>query len=112
MLGLHLEPDADLWRYSQRSVAINSPEAPRLRAWLFSHTYKQVDRKLPRYIAGEERHAGILVPIFEQDGELNLLLTLRSSQLSSHAGESEPKLENTTLIIHRTNQPTNYIRPS
>ena len=41
-------------------------------------------RKALTFVGG---HAGILIPLFEQNGELRVLLTQRSDFLSSHGGE-------------------------
>ncbi len=63
-----------------------------IRSFLFQHTLEIAEenhvlvQKDPR---GAKKHAGIMVPIYEDSvtGELHVILTERSHDLSSHAGE-------------------------
>ena len=58
-------------------------------------------------MSGSLKVAGVLVPIFERDGELSVLLTRRSAELKHHAGqvsfpggrmeEDDPNVEATAL---------------
>ena len=40
-----------------------------------------------RTVLSRTRRAAVLVPIFEKDGQIMVLLTVRASHLRSHAGE-------------------------
>ncbi len=87
-IGAHLAPELDLWRYSRSLVSAKSPAAVRLRQYLFSHALEIVEDNHVVIAKAERRHAGILVPLYEDEGgEVRVLLTERSADLSSHAGE-------------------------
>jgi hypothetical protein len=87
-IGTHLRPQMDLWRYSRRLVPTRSPEAVALRSYLFSHSLEVLDENHVLVAAADRTHAGILVPLYEDErGELRVLLTERSAELHSHVGE-------------------------
>ncbi len=87
-IGAHLRPQVDLWRYSRQLMPTRSAEAVALRSYLFAHSLEVLDENHVLVAASERKHAGILVPVYEDErGELRVLLTERSAELNSHAGE-------------------------
>jgi 8-oxo-dGTP pyrophosphatase MutT (NUDIX family) len=59
-----------------------------LRSYLFSHSLEVLDENHVLVAAGDRTHAGILVPLYEDErGALRVLLTERSAELNSHGGE-------------------------
>lgn len=48
---------------------------------------RKLSNYLPSTIEGSYPNAAVLVPLIEQDGELQVVLTTRSKHLNSHAGE-------------------------
>ena len=86
-VGEHLSPSHRLARFSTRRVE-GGPALAALRSTLHAHTVAVADEQHAHVSGpGERTHAGILVPVFEEGGELWLWLTERSASLSTHGGE-------------------------
>lgn len=83
--------ERDFWRFSK--TALNGSVALdkiRQRMHELSKGVLDDERSAIFHITqkdDKQRHAGILVPLFEENGEIRFLLTERSANLRSHGGD-------------------------
>jgi coenzyme A diphosphatase NUDT7 len=74
----------DVWRFSHETVNVpQESNAAHLRRLLFEHTL--FTQQLPH--DNNPKRAGILVPLFFEDGEWKFLYTVRASTMRTHPGD-------------------------